>query len=173
MVQPSKPPVAPRKPPQAPPRRVSAETKAASRSLLGGDLPPLRPRLTLTELPGVYLNADGRKVDEDGVLLALRPLQQAEADRDEEILGEPVTSPAMLLKRVALDPTLPMHMRIAAATSAAPYYDRKMPVALEGGGEGSPPIKTEHSVLLKNLNALSAEDRKAALTLLERLGVLG
>ena len=61
----------------------------------------------------------------------------------------------------------------AAATSAAPYYDRKMPTALEGGGADSPPIRTEHSVLIKNLNALSGEERKAALALLERLGVLG
>lgn len=134
-----------------------------------GTVGPLK--LRRTEVPGVFRNQDGLQVDERGVLLSLRQVQQAEATLDEEIIGEPVTSPAQLLKRVALDPTLPMYMRLAAATSAAPYFDRKMPTALEGSD--GPPIKTQSSVLIKNLNALAPADRKAALDLLEKLGVLG
>jgi hypothetical protein len=120
----------------------------------------------------VFTNADGAKVDERGVLMSIRALQQAELVRDEDILNEPVTTPAQLLKRVALDPTLPLHVRMSAATAAAPYFDRKMPLALEGG-DADKPIRTESSVLLKNLNALDGEERRAALTLLEKLGVLG
>ncbi len=158
------------------PPSLSEATKSASKAYLRGtgDLPPepVRPRFRPTEVPGVYLNADGLKVDESGVLLTLRPLQVAEAARDEEILGEPVTTPAQLLKRVALDPSLALHIRMTAAVAAAPYFDRKMPTALEGGPEGSPPIRTEHSVTLKNLNALGPEERKAALLMLEKLGIL-
>lgn len=150
---------------------VSAATKARSKAVLGVDAP--KPKLLHTEIPGVYVNADGKKVDEHGVLLSIRPLQRMEADRDEEILGEPVTTPAQLLKRIALDPTLSLYVRMDAAKAAAPYYDRKMPLSLEGGGDSSPPIRTESSVVLKNLSALGPEERKAALALLEKLGVLG
>jgi len=152
--------------------KLSEGTKAASKSILAKDMPPPRVQLRETHIPGVFLNPDGIRVDKDGVSLSIRPLREAEAVRDEEIIGEEVKTPAQLLKRVALDPTLPLAMRLTAAVSAAPYFDRKMPTALEGGGEGSPPIKTENSVLIKNLNALTGEERKAALALLERLGVI-
>lgn len=125
-----------------------------------------------TEIPGVYLNRHGYRVDERGLFIPLRRLQEMEQTRAEEVIGEPITSPAQYLKRVALDPTVPTHQRISAAISAAPYFDRRMPIALEGSNPNDP-IKTEASVTLKNLSALSPEDRKAALALFEKLGMLG
>jgi len=130
--------------------------------------------LRRTELPGVFLNKEGAQVDERGILLSLSTVKALERGQDEAVLGEPVTSPAMLLKRVALDPTLPLTMRLSAAVSAAPYYDRKMPTAIEGG-DADKPIRVEEtqSTLLRNLSALPADERRAALVLLERLGAMG
>lgn len=132
------------------------------------------PRLRTTELPGVYLNADGAQVDERGVLLSLSQVRSIEADLDAEVLGEPVTSPALLLKRVALDARLPLTMRLSAAKDAAPYFDRKMPLALEGGSNERPlRVEQDQSRLLRGLAALSPDERKAALALLEKLGAMG
>lgn len=151
------------------PRRPLAKSSGAKPE----ELPSPPPwRNIETEIPGVYLNRHGYRVDAQGIFIPLRRLQEMDQTRAEEVIGEPVTSPAQYLKRVALDPTVPTHQRIAAAVSAAPYFDRKMPQALEGSNPNDP-IKVTTSVTLKNLNALSPEERKAALALLEKLGLLG
>jgi hypothetical protein len=124
-------------------------------------------------LPGVYLNGDGAQVDERGVLLSLKAVRDIETQLDVEVLGEPVTTPALLLKRVALDVRLPLEMRLRAAREAAPYFDRRMPTALEGGDPDKPVRVETQSVLLRNLGAMKPDERKAALDLLERLGALG
>ena len=167
------------------PARSSAPSKAKAKK--GAAAPPVVPpswtdevdpavlgpmRLRRTLNPGVYLNSEGVQVDERGLLLSLRDVQEAEQDQAEAVIGESLESPAQLLKLVALDPRLPLGMRLDAAKAAAPYYDRRMPLGLDGGGEDKP-IKTQSSVLVKNLNALDAGERKAALALLEKLGVLG
>jgi hypothetical protein len=136
--------------------------------------PGSRTLLRRTELPGVFLNGEGAQVDERGVLLSLSSVKTIERQLDVDVLGEPVTSPAMLLKRVAMDPSLPLSMRVSAAVSAAPYFDRKMPLALEGGAADRPlRLEETKSTLLRNLSALPPDERKAALTLLERLGAMG
>lgn len=135
--------------------------------------PTAKPSLRATELPGVYLNADGAQVDERGVLLSLRAVKDIETSLDEQVLGEPVTTPALLLKRVALDVRLPLETRLRAAKEAAPYFDRKMPTALEGGDPDKPVRVESQSVLLRNLANMEPDERKAALTLLERLGAMG
>lgn len=152
---------------------VEAYAKAAKPSLADVVKDKLsNPKLRLTEIPGVYINADGVKCDAEGVALSLRRAQELEVDRDEDVLGEPATTPAMVLKRIALDPTLPLHTRMSAAVSAAPYFDRRMPIALEGG-ETEHPIRTESVVVLRKLNALDPRERKLALSLMEKLGILG
>ena len=136
--------------------------------------PGSRTLLRRTEVPGVFLNQEGAQVDERGVLLSLASVKAAERQLDVDVLGEPVTSPAMLLKRVAMDPSLPLPMRVSAAVSAAPYFDRKMPLALEGGAADRPlRVEETQSTLLRNLSALPSDERKAALALLERLGAMG
>lgn len=126
-----------------------------------------------TEIPGIFLNRYGYKVNEKGFLLPLREVQALETRRTEDVLGEEKTnSPAQALRRWALDPTLPMHTRMAAAIAAAPYFDRKTPTAVEGSNPNEP-VKVETSVTIKSLNALQPAERKAALSLLEKLGLLG
>jgi hypothetical protein len=153
-------------------RRMAAKSTLKPRATYKDD-DGAAPFLKRTELPGVYLNRDGAQVNEFGVLLSLRSVKETEARRDEEILGEPVTSPAMLMKRIALDVSLPLQLRLSAAVSAAPYFDRKMPTAIEGG-DADKPIRVETtSKLLQNLDALPPDERKAALAMLERIGALG
>lgn len=168
---------------QPPPKAQSksAQSKSALSALtkdnwatLGDDSEKLIGKFNLrkTDVPGVFRNQDGALVNESNVLMSLRQVQAAEQDRALEVLGEEVSSPAMLLKRVALDPTLPLSMRLSAAVSAAPYYDRKMPVAIEGG-DPDKPMRTETKLTLSRLNGLEPAERKLALDLLEKLGLLG
>lgn len=132
-------------------------------------MPPLRR----TEIPGVYLNRDGAQVDGLGVLVSLRHVKEAEAKHHAEVDSAPIvaSSPADFLRRVAMDPTIPLSTRISCATASAPYFDRKMPLALEGG-DPNRPIKSESSVAIRQLENLSKKERREALTLLERLGAI-
>jgi hypothetical protein len=130
------------------------------------------PERRRTDIPGVWLNRDGAQVDEAGVLVSLRRVKAIEAEHIAEVLHGPVPdSPAAFLRAVALDPTKPLHTRISCAVSAAPYFDRKMPLALEGG-DPSRPIKSESSMAIRQLEKLDPAERKAALLLLEKLGAL-
>lgn len=130
---------------------------------------PLRRR---TDLPGVWLNQEGAQVDEAGVLLSLRRVKAIEAEHHEAVAESPVpSSPAHFLWLQVLDPLLPLSTRIGCATSAAPYFDRKMPLALEGG-DPSRPIKSESSVAIGQLEKLSLTERKSAIALLEKIGLI-
>lgn len=84
-------------------------------------------------MPGVYLNSMGVRVNEDGVALSFLQVKEADEQRFERVIGSRVDSPAKLLKAVSLDPMTHLAVRIDAAKSAAPYFDRKMPVAIDGG----------------------------------------
>jgi hypothetical protein len=140
-------------------RTVPRETPKGARALL-----------RVTDIPGVFLNRDGVQVDEHGVLLSIGQAKAREAALRAD-LGTPVETPAEYLRRLAMDPRQPQDLRFRAAIAAAPYFDRKMPQAIEGGD--GPPIRTESSsVLLSRLQALSPDDRRAALATLEALGVL-
>jgi hypothetical protein len=131
-------------------------------------LPPLRR----TELPGVYLNRDGAQVDGAGVLLSLRRVKTMEAEHQAEVASAPApTSPAHFLWLQVQDPTLPLSTRIGAAVASAPYFDRKMPLALEGG-DPARPIKSESSVALSQLENMTIAERRSAIALLEKLGLI-
>ena len=115
--------------------------------------------------PEVFVNNAGSLTDRYGVLLSLGAKgAQAEADRALELIGGPVDSPAKLLKLVSLDPTLPMAMRIDAAKAAAPYYDKKTPVAIESKNE-------DFTLDAMAIAALPREQRRALLNTLRAMGV--
>lgn len=104
---------------------------------LAGLLPPplddegwmLKP----TRTPGVFLNRMGVLVDKDGSALALKDVLRRDKADLSEVAGATVDTPAKLLKAVSMDPRLPLGLRVDAAKSAAPYFDRKQPQAIDGG----------------------------------------
>lgn len=134
--------------------------QAAQASIVGGD----KLGLTPTDKDGVFRNRAGILVDESGILLAFGAMKNAEAELDEQILGGPVDTPAKLLKRVALDPRQPMFLRLDAAKAAAPYFDRKTPVAIETKNEDT-------SIDIAAVAALPRKEREALLITLSKLGV--
>jgi DNA-binding MarR family transcriptional regulator len=121
--------------------------------------------LTATADPTVFLNREGNFVDKRGVLLSLsgNGRAKAESERAMEILGGPVDSPAKLLKLMALDPTVPMMVRLDAAKAAAPYFDKKTPTAIESKSED----------LTLDLAAIAALPKAERLQLLSTLKTMG
>lgn len=109
--------------------------------------------LRKTTTPGVYINAAGIMVDENGIAMSFKKVKEADDDRFEKILGKKLETPAELLKAVSLDPTKPLAMRIDSAKSAAPYFTRKMPIGLDGGGDGKPIMLS-----IKELRGISMEE---------------
>lgn len=127
--------------------------------------PTSHPSLTpVPDQPGVFINQAGLRVNAQGVMLRLADAQTSEASMDEAILGGPVDSPAKLLKRVALDPRMPMAWRLDAAKAAAPYFDRKTPVAVEN-------TNMDLTLDVEAIRALPREKRVALLKMLRDLGV--
>lgn len=123
-------------PKRGPPKLTIADpANAANAAKPKAAFPHLRP----TGDPDVFMNAAGSLVDRHGVLLSLAATTTATAQAEEELaaqlLGGPVDSPAKLLKLVALDATKPLAMRIDAAKAAAPYFDKKTPIAVESTGQ--------------------------------------
>lgn len=127
--------------------------------------PDHQSHLTPTDDPNVFLNEYGSKVDKNGVLLALfSAFATSDAERDIAIIGKKVETPAELLKRVALDPTVPIMVRLDAAKAAAPYYDKKQPTVVESGGS----VQTFDMAAIA---ALPKEQRVQLLDMLSRIGV--
>lgn len=122
------------------------------------------PHLTPTKDPEIFLNAAGSMVDRHGILLSLSRTARSEDERAEEIIGERIDSPAKLLKFVALDPTQPMMLRLDAAKAAAPYFDKKTPVAIENKVE-------DWTLDTVAISALPREKRLELLRVLRDLGV--
>lgn len=122
------------------------------------------PHLRATANPDIFLNASGAEVDRHGILLTLSRTAKPESERAQEIIGEPIDSPAKLLKFVALDSSLPMLMRLDAAKAAAPYFDKKTPVAIESKNE-------DFSLDMIAISALPREKRLEILRVLRDLGV--
>jgi hypothetical protein len=98
-----------------------------------------RPKSSLkkTDVPGIYKTRDGAFVDVNGVDMDFKSIKKRDDDRHREVLGTTVTQPADLLKSVALDPRNSMHVRIDAATKAAPYFTPKL-VAMQGVAGAAP-----------------------------------
>lgn len=100
------------------------------------------PKLNIapTDIPGVYRNSAGVLVDVRNVALSFKSLQQRDKARFTEVLGgAEVAHPADLLRAVALDPRMPLAMRIDAAKAAAPYYAPRLAstTAILGGKGGA------------------------------------
>lgn len=114
---------------------------ATTRSAAQPPLPP-RPPLRQSDTPGVWLNELNIPCDADGCALSFKQVQERDVARFSEVLsgGELANTPAKFLKAVSLDPRLPLGTRIDAAKAAAPYSDRRQPIALDGGAapDGSP-----------------------------------
>jgi hypothetical protein len=122
------------------------------------------PHLTPTKDPEIFINAAGSLVDRHGILLSLSRNARPENERAQELIGEPIDSPAKLLKFIALDPTQPMLLRLDAAKAAAPYFDKKTPVAIENKNE-------DFSLDMVAISALPREKRLEILRVLKDLGV--
>ena len=164
------PPTPAKKLPRAPAAKKAAKKSSPNlRIAVPGDEDPRAqsglPNLTpVPDQPGVFINPAGLRVDARGVLLKFSDAQTSEAAMDEQILGGPVDSPAKLLKRVALDPRMPMAWRLDAAKAAAPYFDRKTPVAVEN-------TNTDFTLDVAAIRALPREKRLTMLRMLSELGV--
>lgn len=126
----------------------------------------VRATLVKTDLPGVFRNMGGVLCDERGVALSFMQLKTADDARFTEVLGAPPTTPAELLRGVALDPRNSLDTRVHAARQAAPYFDRKMPLAIEASGS----VNTG-SLDMAQLAALPRAEREQLLTLLKKMGV--
>jgi hypothetical protein len=122
------------------------------------------PHLTPTKDPEIFVNAAGSHVDRYGILLSLSRTAKSEDERAEEIIGERIDSPAKLLKFIALDPSQPMMLRLDAAKAAAPYFDKKTPVAIESKVE-------DFALDMVAISALPRDKRLEILRVLRDLGV--
>lgn len=123
-----------------------------------------RPRSALkaTDVPGVFRTKDGSFVDENGVDMEFKSIKKRDDARFAEVTGSAPTQPADLLKAVALDPRNPLHMRMDAATKAAPYFTPKL-VAVQGV-QGAAPIGIQAlgGMTQEQLNQYEALLRQAA-----------
>lgn len=126
--------------------------------------PVTRNKLTRTDVPGLYRNRTGQIVDEHGVVLDFKNIKSKDDDRAIEVIGKRAETPADVLKIAAMDPRLPMHVRLDAANKAAPYFSAKR-VAVQGGGEGAPPINLQAAV-----EAMPSKELNAFVKALEAAG---
>jgi len=129
------------------------------------------PHLQATADPDVFINASGSYTDKHGVLLALGATSaKLEQELAEQLIGGPVDTPAKLLKLVALDVSKPLAMRIDAAKAAAPYFDKKTPIAVENNNQDftldaaaiAKLPRTQRRELLMTLRAMGVDLGQAA-----------
>lgn len=139
-------------------------TAAKGAEVLAGRGPALRP----SDIPGVWLNELNIPCDVDGVALSFKQVKARDAARFEEVLGEAADTPAKFLKAISLDPRVPMLTRIDAAKAAAPYSDRKQPIAVDGGAgkDGAPVPLFDFS----KLSSLSDSELALMRTLVTKAG---
>lgn len=126
-------------------------------------------RLRPTDVEGVFLNSLGIPVNKAGVALSLGKLREAEDAHYSTLVGGAIDSPAKFLKAVALDPKTPKLTRIDAAKAAAPYYDRKMPMAIDGGLD--PDGKAVPLFDPAKMRGLSTEELRQLQTLIKKGGL--
>lgn len=122
-------------------------------------------RLRPSDIEGVYVNRMGVLVDADGIMISLARAREIEEER----FGDTTPStPAELLKAAALNQRLPLEVRLDAAGKAAPYFDRKVPVGIEGSMPGSPINLT---TLRKGLKNLTPQELETLIALLAKAGI--
>jgi hypothetical protein len=120
-----------------------------------------RLALKPTDIPGVFRNKAGVLTDEAGVSLTFKTLRKLDNDRFADALsGGAVSEPADLLKAIALDPRMPLHVRMDAANKSAGFFTPKR-VAVQGVA-GAPPIGVEQ---VNKLPQKDLDKLEAALTL--------
>ena len=113
-----------------------------------------RAAFTPTDIPGVFRNKAGVLVDEDGVAISFKTLRHKDNIRFQEAQeGSVLAQPADLLRAIALDPRMPLHVRIDAANKAAPYFTAKR-MAVQGV-PNEPPVSLNLGSMAQNeLDAL-------------------
>jgi hypothetical protein len=146
-------------------KRTKPDLRIAVPGSKAGDSAPFA-HLEPTADPEVFVNKGGSLVDKHGVLLNLRAsfdVRAAEAQLSRSLMGDVPDTPAKLLKFMALNPALPMLTRLDAAKAAAPYFDKKTPVAIENTNQD----------LTIDIAAVAKLPRGKRIELLRILGDLG
>lgn len=178
----TKPAAPPPEPPKPPARKVATPRKKPEQVVMLTGFEPAAHRVPLTQdqldlglrataTPGIYINQAGVLVDSDGVMVDYAGVKSADDARFERILGTPADSPAKLLKAVALDPQQTLATRVDAAKAAAPYFDRKKPIGIDGGSDGVPVnILHTHKIQSMSKEELDQFERMLALAGPEVLG---
>jgi Family of unknown function (DUF5681) len=110
--------------------------------------------------PGQSGNPKGRGAGKRGKIYWLT--EQAK----KELAEKHGTTPLDFLLSLVRDERVPLDMRLSAATAAAPYMHRKMPVAIDGG-DPSQPIVFEASAL----QGLSVGDKMVLRSLFEKMAL--
>lgn len=124
-----------------------------------------RTKTVGTDIPGVFRSvATGHFVDEKGKRMTFAQVQAADRARFIEVMDDYPRTPAELLRAVALDPRQRLDVRLGAAKQAAPYFDQRMPLKIEGQ------IQTPVIDAAK-LASMPVKDRKVLLELLKKAGV--
>lgn len=118
-----------------------------------------------TDIPGVYINRSGVHCDANGVSIAFTELKSKDEARWVEAVGAAPRTPAELLKAVAFDPRMRLDVRLHAARQAAPYFDMKMPLRVEGS------LSAKSALDLSKLASMPKTKREQLLTLLKEMGV--
>ena len=127
-----------------------------------------RPSLRPADTPGVFLNDLNVPCDERGIALDFLQLRNLDRANYGAVIDDTVDSPAKYLKALALDPRMSTLIRMDAAKAAAPYFDRRAPISVDGG------VGTDGTVQPINMAMLAALPQKeleAALALFTKLGV--
>lgn len=127
---------------------------------------PRSAKLVATDIPGVYRNAAGVHCNAQGIALSFLELKSKDDERWVESVGAPPATPAELLRATALDPRFPLDTRLAAARQAAPYYDMRMPLRVEGEMNH----KGVTGLDMAKLAGMKKEDRETLLRLLKAAG---
>lgn len=159
--------VKPVAPPPAPPRtRVRHHQAPVAQKPQGLGASTWAARnLETTDEPGIFLNAEGIRVDKAGVAVEYKTATYRDTDRLAAALGRPITSPADLLCAAALDDTLSLGVRMDAAKAAAPYFDRKQPIRVENEDIPNTPFSPEQ------LSKLGDKELDQLYALLDKLGL--
>lgn len=123
-----------------------------------------KPVLLGTDIPGVYLNKHGIQCDDRGIALTFLQIKRADEARFVEAVGAIPNTPAELMRAVAMDPRNSLGVRFKAAKEAAPYFDRKMPLAVES-------TVSAGALDLAKLALMPKAKRQALLDLLKEAGV--
>lgn len=117
-----------------------------------------KSKLKPTGTPGVFENEVGVLCDHRGVALAILGLTNHNENRERAVLGKLAETPAEVLKVAAMDREMPMAFRVEAAAKAAPYFDRKMPQAVDGGADPTNPGGPGLPINISDLKGLSTAE---------------